>query len=113
MSKKDKKKKGQAESTNLTRIIKRLEKYEAFSPETAKSMKELGLTDTKKFERHLELLEAQGKIKREGKGDSIKIWANKDKIKKKKSSNTNTFMIFWLGSTLVIFFIVFVVLQPK
>ena len=113
MSKKDKKKKGKAESSNKTRILKRLQKFEAFSSETAKSMKELGLTDMKKFDRHLDLLEAEGKIKRDGKGDSQKIWANKDKINKKNSSSANNFMIFWLGSTLVIFFIVFVILQPK
>ncbi len=113
MSQKNKKKKGKAESSNKTRILLRLQKFEAFSPDTAKSLKELGLTDTKKFEKHLESLEAKGKIKREGKGESTKIWANKDKIKPKKSSNTNNSFMLGIGLTFIILFLVFVIFQPK
>lgn len=112
MPSKNKKKKGQAESTKQTLILNRLQNNDAFSPETAKSLKELGFTDSKKYERHLEMLEGKGIIKKEGKGDNLKIWANKDKIKPKKSSSTNNFILFWLASTVVIFFIVFVILKP-
>ena len=109
MSSKNKKKKAQAESSKQTIILNRLQNNEAFSPETAKSLKELGLTDLKKYDRHLDVLEGKGIIRKEGKGDNVKIWANKDKIKPKKKSSTTNFLIFWLGSTVVIFFLVFVV----
>ena len=113
MSKKNKKKKGKAESSNKTRILLRLQKYQAFSPQTAKSMKELGFADTKKFERHLEVLESDKIIKREESGDTVRYWANKDKIKPKKTSNTTLFILFWLGSTVVIFLIIYVLFGPK
>ena len=113
MSKKKKKKKGQAESSNKTRILLRLQKYQAFSPQTAKSMKELGFTDSKKFERHLEALEGDKIIKREGTSDNVRYWANKDKIKPKSTSNTTIFILFWLGSTVVIFLLVFILFGPK
>ena len=111
MSQKSKKKKGKAESSNKMKILLRLQKYEAFSPERAKSLKELGLTDTKKYERHLEILEAEGIIKKETKTDNPRFWVIKDKIKKKSKSNSTTFFIFWFGSTFVLLFI-FLVLIP-
>ncbi len=112
MAKKDKKKKGKAESSKKTLIIKRLQKLEAFTPDTAKSLKELGFSDSKRYERHLEALEGDKIIKKEGSLDNTKYWVNKDKIKPKGSSNTSMFLIFWLGSTFVIFFLVYYLLRP-
>lgn len=105
MSQKNKKKKGQAESTNKTRLLNRLQKFGAYSPETAKAFKELGLNDFKKFDRHIELLESEGTIKTEGKGENMKIWANKDKIKPKKKSDNSSFLLIWFLSTFVLIFI--------
>ena len=111
MSQKDKEKKGQAESTNKTRLLLRLQKFEAFTPDTAKSFKELGLCDFKKYERHIELMQSDGIIRTEGTSDKMKIWVNRDKIKPKKKSNNSQFLIIWFISTFVLLMILILIFQ--
>lgn len=112
MSQKKKKKKAQSESSKKTVILNRLQKFEAFSADNAKSLKELGINDPKRYERHLEALEGDKIIKKEGSTDNARYWAVKDKLKPKKSSNTNMFILFWLGSTVIIFIIVLFLFKP-
>jgi predicted transcriptional regulator len=112
MSKKNKKNKGKSESTNKTRILLRLQKSEAFSQESAKTMKELGFSDAKKYERHLELLESEGLIKKDTRSDNQKYWLIKDKIKPKKKSGNSSFVIIWFASTFVLLFIFVLFFQP-
>ena len=112
MSQKKKKKKAQSESSKKTVILNKLQRFEAFSPDSAKTLKELGINDPKRYERHLEALEGDKIIKKEGSTDNARYWAVKDKIKPKKSSNTPMFIFFWLGSTVIIFLLVYLLFQP-
>ena len=108
MSTKTKKKKSRGESTQLVRVKNALLKHEANSPAMAVSLKELGFSE-KKFKRHLELLEAEKIIKREGDGNRARYWIKYDKLKPKKKSNMKSFMILWFGM-IIFLFLVFIVL---
>lgn len=111
MSKKNKKKKGMAESTNKKKLILRLQKHQAFSDDTAKTLKELGLAEGNKFERHIEVLISEGTLKKETKAEVTRYWIIKDKISKKKKSGTGNFLVIWLLSSFVVLLIFVVVFK--
>lgn len=103
MAKKNKTKR--VESTQKKRIIIKLQKFEAYSKESSKSLKEIGLSDKKKFEKHLDVLESEGVLKKHGNSDNYKYWIAKNKIKGKEGKNSSSFLIIWFVSTFVLLFI--------
>ena len=104
MSTKTKKNKSRGESTQLVRVKNALLKHEAYSPDMALSLKDLGFPE-KKFKRHVELLEDQKIIRREGVGNRARYWIRHDKIRPKKSSNMKSFMVLWFGMIIVMFMV--------
>ncbi|MHA2365409.1 MAG: hypothetical protein ACXAC7_15735 [Candidatus Hodarchaeales archaeon] len=108
MSYKPKKKESKSEPANKTRIKLRLQKYQAYSPEKAMTLKELGLAE-KRFKKHIETLIAENFIKKEGKSEHVRYWIRPDKIQSKKSSNTSSFLFLWISMVfvLLIIFILF------
>ena len=109
MAKKDKKK-SIAEPANKTRILLKLQKMNAYSDDSAKSLKELGLTDKKKFDTHLEMLESEGKIKKIGNPGNFRYWVNEKKTSPKKKGTNTSFFLIWMVSTFVVIFLVLLVL---
>ena len=109
MSQKNKKSKGKAESANKKRVLLRLQKHEAYSEETAKTLKEVGLGDTHRYERHLEQLIAEGYVKQEDKSDITRYWVVKNKVVPKKGSGYGNMLLLWLGSSVVVLVIIIII----
>ena len=108
--KKKSKKDSKAEPANKKRFLMKLQKQNAFSEESAKSLKEIGITDLKKFERHIEVLESEGKIKRTGTPNNYRYWASKSKLAPKKKSGSSSFLMIWFVTTFVLLFVFVLIL---
>ena len=102
---KKKGKKSQAESVNKTRIIMRLKKLNCFDESSAMSLRELGFTDRKKYEKHLEVLEDEGKLKKSKISGNYKYWVKREKRNKKNNNITQQFIIWIAASFVIVLFI--------
>jgi predicted HTH transcriptional regulator len=99
-------KKSEAEPVNKTRLLLKLKKMKAFNAESALSLRELGFPDKKKYEKHLDLLESEKKVKKIGSHGSYKYWAVRNKVESNKKGKNTSFLVIWIVASFIIIFLV-------
>ncbi|MHA1983582.1 MAG: hypothetical protein ACW967_04435 [Candidatus Hodarchaeales archaeon] len=90
-------------STQKQRILNRFQRYEVYTEQTAKTLKQMDLSD-KKYSSFIENLTTDGTLKSETREGITRYWLKTDKIKPKEKKDS--FLL-----SIVVFSVVFVVLM--
>ncbi|OLS19858.1 MAG: hypothetical protein HeimC3_42970 [Candidatus Heimdallarchaeota archaeon LC_3] len=90
-------------SIQKTRIINRFQRYDAFSAQTGKTLKQIDLTE-KKYQSFIETLISEGILKTSSASGTAKYWLKAEKVNPKEKDNK--FLI-----TSVVFAVTFVIIM--
>ncbi len=90
-------------SIQKTRIVNRFQRYEAFSAQTGKTLKQIDLAE-KKYQSFIETLVSEGILKMSSDSGTAKYWLKADKTAPKEKDNR--FLI-----TAIVFSVTFVIIM--